>query len=72
MSKATGRTFGHKQVQFTRVNDSRHNLTTTHLLHRGYYMTAWGYEFYLRVLKVSLTSERSGGKVLSKYFSTRR
>ena len=22
-------------------------------------MAAWGYEFYLRVLKVSLTSERS-------------
>ena len=28
-------------------------------LHRGYYMPARGYEFYLRVLKVSLTSERS-------------
>ena len=26
---------------------------------RGYYMAAQGYEFYLRVLKVSLTSERS-------------
>ena len=25
---------------------------------RGYYMAAWGYEFYLRVLKVSLASER--------------
>ena len=24
-----------------------------------HYMAAWGYEFYLRVLKVSLTSERS-------------
>ena len=28
-------------------------------LSRGYYMAARGYEFYLRVLKVSLTSERS-------------
>ena len=28
------------------------------LLNRGYYMAAWGYEFYLLVLKVSLTSER--------------
>ena len=26
---------------------------------RGYYMAARGYEFYIRVLKVSLTSERS-------------
>ena len=29
------------------------------LLNRGYYMAAWGYEFYLLVLKVSLTNERS-------------
>ena len=29
-------------------------------IYRGYYMAAQGYEFYLRVLKVSLTSERSG------------
>ena len=28
------------------------------VLNRGYYMAAWGYEFYLRVLQVSLTSER--------------
>ena len=28
-------------------------------VNRGYYMAAWGYEFYLLVLKVSLTSERS-------------
>ena len=28
-------------------------------INRGYYMAARGYEFYLRVLKVSLTSERS-------------
>jgi len=28
-------------------------------VHRGYYVAARGYEFYLRVLKVSLTSERS-------------
>ena len=28
------------------------------VLRRGCYMTAWGYEFYLRVLKVSLTRER--------------
>ena len=28
-------------------------------VNRGYYMAARRYEFYLRVLKVSLTSERS-------------
>ena len=28
-------------------------------IHRGYFMAARGYEFYLQVLKVSLTSERS-------------
>ena len=28
-------------------------------IYRGYYIAARGYEFYLRVLKVSLTSERS-------------
>ena len=28
-----------------------------YIINRGYYMAAWGYEFYLRVLKVSLTSE---------------
>ena len=27
---------------------------TSAKINRGYYMTAWGYEFYLRVLKVSL------------------
>jgi len=32
----------------------------THVtVHRGYYMAARGYEFYLRVLMVSLTIERS-------------
>ena len=31
---------------------------------RGYYMAARGYEFYLRVLKVSLTSERSSTSIL--------
>ena len=29
------------------------------ILHRGYYMAAGGYEFYLRVLKIFLASERS-------------
>ena len=33
-------------------------------------MAAWGYEFYLRVLKVSLTSERS--KRVRDTFGTRR
>ena len=37
---------------------------------RGYYMAARGYEFYLRVLKVSLTSERS--ERVRDTFSTRR
>ena len=27
-------------------------------INRGYYMGAWGYEFYVLALKVSLTSER--------------
>ena len=36
-------------------------MSLIHERHRGYYMAARGYEFYLRVLKlkVSLTSERS-------------
>ena len=34
-------------------------LTPDMPIYRGYYMAARGYEFYLRVLKVSLTSERS-------------
>ena len=33
-------------------------------------MAAWGYKFYLRVLKVSLTSEQS--KRVKETFSTRR
>ena len=39
-------------------------------IHRGYFMAARGYEFYLRVLKVSLTSERS--ERVRDNFSTRR
>ena len=39
-------------------------------IHRGYFMAARGYEFYLRVLKVSLTSERS--ERVRDTFSTRR
>ena len=39
-------------------------------LNRGYYMAARGYEFYLRVLQVSLTSERS--ERVRDTFSTRR
>ena len=35
------------------------NLIEEILVNRGYYMVTWGYEFYLLVLKVSLTSERS-------------
>ena len=37
---------------------------------RGYYMAAWGYEFYLLVLKVSLT--RSLCSLVRDTFSTRR
>ena len=40
------------------------------VLNRGYYMAAQGYEFYLLVLKVSLTSERS--ERVRDTFSTRR
>ena len=40
------------------------------LSNRGYFMAARGYEFYLRVLKVSLTSERS--ERVRDTFSTRR
>ena len=39
-------------------------------LNTGYYMAARGYKFYLRVLKVSLTSERS--ERMRDTFSTRR
>ena len=38
-------------------------------VYRGYYMAARGYEFYLRVVKVSLTSERER---VRDTFSTRR
>ena len=38
--------------------------------YRGYYMAALGYRFYLRVLKVSLTNERSS--LVRDTFSTRR
>ena len=36
----------------------------------GYYMAAWEYEFYLRGLKISLTSERS--ERVRDTFSTRK
>jgi len=39
-------------------------------IYRAYYMAAWGYEFYLRVLKVSLTSARN--ERVRDTFSTRR
>ena len=39
-------------------------------VNRGYYMAARGNEFYLRVLKVSLTSERS--EQVRDTFTTRR
>ena len=39
-------------------------------MYRGYYMAARGYEFYVRVLKVSLTSERN--ERVRDTFSTRR
>ena len=39
-------------------------------LNRGYYMAVRGYKFYLRVLQVSLTSERS--ERVRDTFSTRR
>ena len=40
------------------------------ILHRGYNMAAWGYEFYLRVLKVSPT--RSLRSLVRDTFSTRK
>ena len=49
---------------------TKRNLTTCLCLYRGYYMAAWGYEFYLPVLKVSLTSERS--ERVGDTFSTTR
>ena len=40
--------------------DRRHFVTLIEIhIHRGYYMAAWGYEFYLLVLKVSLTRSRT-------------
>ena len=44
--------------------------TAENLLYRGYYMAARRNEFYLRVLQVSLTSERS--ERVRDTFSTRR
>ena len=44
--------------------------TEVYIINRGYFMAARGYEFYLRVLKVSLTSERS--ERVRDTFSTRR
>ena len=41
-----------------------------YIINRGYFMAARGYEFYLRVLKVSLTSERS--ERVRVTFSTKR
>ena len=48
-------------LYFAHVNEVRN---------RGYYMAAQGYEFYLRVLKVSLMSERS--EQVRDTFSTSR
>ena len=45
-------------------------LCSKSITYRGYFMAARGYEFYLRVLKVSLTSERS--EQVRDTFSTRR
>ena len=44
--------------------------TAIYVINRGYYMATWGYEFYLRVLKVSLLSEQS--EWVRDTFSTRR
>ena len=52
------------------ISYSQPCFTYTSLLYGGYYMAARGYEFYLRVLKVSLTSEQS--KRVRNTFSTRR
>ena len=52
-----------KEVRICTVHEERP-------LYRGYYMAARGYKFYLRVLKVSLTSERS--ERVRDTFSTRR
>ena len=44
------------------------NFLKYNLRNREYCMVAWGYEFYLRVLKVSLTSE--GSERVRDTFST--
>ena len=44
--------------------------TMNKAVYRGYFMAARGYKFYLQVLKVSLTSERS--ERVRDTFSTRR
>ena len=62
----------HKKLQC--MSKMSHALSY-HIIHlclgnRGYYMAAQAYEFYLHMLKVSLTSERS--ERVRDTFSTRR
>ena len=56
-------------VYFTTLKFVLKNWSVMLLINGGYYMAARGYEFYLRVLKVSLTSERS--ERVRDTFSTR-
>ena len=44
---------------FAYLGHSQIRIRILRFVYRGYYMATWGYEFYFRVLKVSLTSERS-------------
>ena len=51
------------------IKDNK-RIDTVDLKYREYYRAAWGYEFCLLELKVSLTSER--GERVRDTFSTRR
>ena len=55
---------------FAYLGHSQIRIRILRFVYRGYYMATWGYEFYFRVLKVSLTSERS--ERVRDTFSTRR
>ena len=58
-----------ESVVFQKQLSNQHSIMESRI-NRGYYMAAQGYEFYLRVLKVSLTSEQS--ERVRDTFSTRR
>ena len=63
-------TGAHNLERATSMHTCNSVLMDQRIINRGYYMAARGYEVYLRVLKVTLTSERS--EQVRDPFSTRR